>query len=181
MRYRPRALTFACIGTLFAAGTVLALAAPSGAQEVSAADCGSKTYRWLFWPQGHDEITSQGFPAMPIPHLEVYSGKGKEFADSQSVAYADGTTVATADTCAPAELPGGGRAVLKSTSQTKQLVCNFSSNPVFVVVPESTVDAPSLSALVDGKLVVNATLGDPGAGSSLDYDAKVCKLKKPPK
>ena len=182
MQGRVRALAFACIGTVLAASSVVASAAPGGAQQVTAVDCGSTTYRWLFWPEGHGEIKSQGIAASPNPHVEVYSGKGKKFPESQSVGYADGTTVSTGDTCTPAELPGsGGRVVLKSTSQTAQLVCKFSSSPVFVSVPESTVDEPSLAALVDGKLVVHATLGEPGFGSSLDYDGKVCKVAKPPK
>jgi hypothetical protein len=70
---------------------------------------------------------------------------------------------------------------LKSTTQAKQLVCTFTANPVFVAVPPSTVDAPSLSALVNGALKVNAQLGTPGVGSTLDYDAKACKLTKLPK
>ena len=181
MQGRIRALAFACIGTLLTACSVVAIAAPGAAQQVTAVDCGSTTYRWLFWPEGHGEIKSQGFPATPNPHLEVYSGKGKKFLDSQNVGYADGKVASTADECTPAQIPGGGRVTLKSTSQTAQLVCKFSSNPVFVAVPESTIDVPSLSAVVDGKLVVNATLGEPGSSSSLDYDSKVCKIAKAPK
>jgi len=181
MRHRLRALAFACSVTLIATGASMSIAAPSGAQEVTATDCGSTTYRWLFWPQGHDDLTSVPHPATDIPHLDLYSGKGKKFLDSQNVGYADGTSATTNDTCAPVELPGGGSASLKGTSQTKQLVCTFPSTPVFVAVPESTVDSPSLSALLDGALVVNAQLGDPGVGSFLDYNAKFCKLKKPPK
>ena len=147
---RLRALTFACILTLVAAGTLIGIVAPSGAQEVTATDCGSTTYRLLFWPEGHDALTSVPHAATDIPHLDVYSGKGKKFLDSQNVAYADGTSVTTNATCTPAQLPGGGSATLKSTSQTKQLVCTFTSKPVFVAVPESTVDQPSLAAVVDG-------------------------------
>jgi hypothetical protein len=166
---------------LVAGGTLIGVAAPSGAQEVTATDCGSTTYRWLFWPEGHGDLTSVPHPATDVPHLDVYSGKGKKFLDAQNVAYADGTSVTTTATCTPAELPAGGSVTLKSTSATKQLVCKFPSKPVFVAVPESTVDLPSLSAVVDDALVVNAALGTPGSGSSLDYDAKLCKLKKAPK
>jgi hypothetical protein len=125
--------------------------------------------------------TSVPDPATDFPHLEVHSGKGKRLLDSQNVAYADGTSATTNDACTPAELPGGGSASLRSTSQAKQLDCKFRSNPVFVAVPESTVEFPSLSALVDDALVVNAQLGDPGVGSFLDYDAKLCKVKDPPR
>jgi hypothetical protein len=177
---RLRALTFASTMTLVAAGALMGIAAPSSAAEVTAADCGSTTYRWLFWPEGHDDLTSVPHPATDIPHLDLYSGKGKKFLDSQNVGYADGTAATTNAVCTPAELPGGGSASLKSTSQNKQLVCKFPSSPVFVAVPESTVDAPSLSALVDGALVVNAQLGTPGVGSSLGYEAKLCKLKRSP-
>jgi hypothetical protein len=181
MRYLLRALTSACTATLVATGAFMGIAAPSGAQGVAATDCGSTTYRWLFWPEGHGHLKSGPHPATDIPHLDVYSGKGKRFLDTQNVAYADGTSATTNATCTPAALPGSGSATLKTTSQTKQLVCKFPSKPVFVAVPESTVDLPSLSAVVDGALVVNAQLGTPGDGSSLDYNAKFCKLKKPPK
>jgi hypothetical protein len=178
---RRRALTYACTVALVAAGALTGVAAPSGAQEVTAVDCGSTTYRLLFWPEGHGDLTSVPHPATDVPHLDVYSGKGKKFLDSQSVAYADGTAATTNAACTPAPLPAGGSATLKSSSGTTQLACKFTSNPVFVAVPESTVEFPSLSAVADGALAVNAQLGEPGTGSFLDYNAKVCKPKKAPK
>ena len=176
-----RALTMTCAMTFGAAGALIGTAAPSGAQEVTAADCGSKTYRWLFWPDGHGALKSVPHPATDVPHVDVYSGKGKKFTDAQQVAYADGTAVTTTAACTPAALPGGGTASVKSTTAAKQLVCTFTSNPVFVAVPESTVDAPSLSALVDDALMVSAQVGTPGTGSTLDYNGKACKLTKLPK
>ncbi len=181
MRFRLRALTLVCAASLVAAGALTGIAAPSGAQDVAATDCGATTYRWLFWPEGHGDLTSVPHPATDLPHVDVYSGKGKKFLDAQNVAYADGTSVTTTAACTPAELPGSGSATLKSTSQEKQLVCKFPSKPVFVAVPSSTLDFPSLSAVVDDALVVNAQLGEPGSGSTIDYNAKFCKLKKPPK
>ena len=178
---RFRAVTSACAVALVAAGTLTAVAARSDAQEVTAVDCGSTTYRFLFWPEGHGALTSVPHPATDLPHLDVYSGKGKKFTESQNVAYADGTAAATTATCTPAELPGSGSASLRTSPQAAQLVCKFTTNPVFVAVPESTVEFPSLSVLVDGALALNAQLGDPGTGSSLDYDAKSCKVKKSPK
>jgi hypothetical protein len=176
-----RALTLAFAATLAGAGSLIAIAVPSGAQGVSAVDCGSTTYRFLFWPDGHAALKSVDHPATAIPHLDVYSGKGKKFLASQNVAYADGTSAITAATCTLAALPPNGSATLKDNTQAKQLVCKFPSRPVFVTVPASTVDAPSLSVVVDGKLKVNATMGTPDAGSALEYDGKTCKLKKPPK
>jgi hypothetical protein len=181
MGYRLRALISVSAVTLVAAGALVSTAAPSGAQEVAAVDCGSTTYRFLYWPEGHGALKSVPHPATDVPHLDVYSGKGKKFLDTQNVAYADGTSVTTNATCVPAALPGSGSATLRNLSQTKQLVCKFPSNPVFVSVPQSTVDLPSLSAVVGDALVVNAQLGTPGVGSSVDYDAKYCKVKKAPK
>ena len=178
---RLRALTYTCVAALVAAGALMSIAEPSDAQEVTAVDCGSTTYRFLYWPDGHGALTSVSHPATDVPHLDAYSGKGKKFPDTQNVGYADGTAASTGATCTPAEIPGSGSASLKTASQATQLVCKFPSNPVFVSVPESTVDAPSLSVLVDGALVVNAQLGTPGTGSSFDYDAKACKPKKTPK
>lgn len=183
MRYRVRALSFVCTVALVAAGALIAMAAPSGAQEVTATDCGSKTYRWLFWPEGHGTLQSVPHPATDVPHVDVYSGTGKKFLDSQSIAYADGTSVTMGAACTPAALPGGGSVSLKSVfAQTKQLVCKFPSNPTFVAVPESTVEFPSLSAVSGDKLAVHAQLGSSAeVASTIDCNAKACKLKKPPK
>lgn len=179
MKLRALRSTFAVAAV--AAGALVGLATPSPAQEITAADCGSKTYRWLFWPDGHAALKSVPHPATDVPHVDVYSGKGKKFSDAQNVAYADGTTASTTATCTPTQPVGSGSATLKDTTQAKQLVCTFAKSPVFVVVPESTVELPSISALVDGALVVHAEMGTPGAGSSLGYDGKACKLTKLPK
>lgn len=181
MRRIPRALVIACTAALAAAGTV-AVAAPSGAQEVTAADCGSKTYRFLFWPEGHGALTSVPHPPTASPHVDVYAGKGKKFTEEQSVAYADGTSATTGPTCTPAPLPGSGSATLKSLfGKTKQLVCKFASNPVFVVVPESTVEFASLSTVVGSTLMAHAQMGTSAdVASTLDYNAKACKVTKPP-
>ncbi len=181
MRHRRRGLRIAGTVALVAAGALTAVAPPSSAQEVTAVDCGSTTYRWLFFPDGHGDLKAVPHAATDLPHLDVYSGKGKKFTDAQNVAYVDGTSITTNPACTPAQPAGSGRATLKSTSQAKQLVCTFPSNPIFVTVPESTVDLPSFSAVLDDALVVHAQLGTPGVGSSLGYDAKYCKLKKLPK
>lgn len=178
---RVRALTFVCSVTLVATAALAGVASPSGAQQITAADCGTTTYRWLFWPNGHGALTSVPHAATEVPHVDVYTGKGKTFSDAQNVGYADGTTTTTGTTCTPVTPAGGGSGTLKSTTQAKQLVCTFTTNPMLLAVPSSTVDQPSLSALVDGNLLVHAQLGTPGVGSSLDYDAKSCKLTKLPK
>jgi hypothetical protein len=179
---RFRALTFTCTMTLVGAGALVGLAVPSGAQEVTAADCGSKTYRWLFFPEGHGTLKGVPHPATDVPHVDVYSGKGKKFTEAQNVAYADGTAASTTAVCTPAQPSGSGSASVKSTTAAKQLVCTSKSNPVFIVIPESTVDLPSLSATVDGSLEVHAQMGSAAdVASTLDYDGKLCKLTKLPK
>ena len=168
--------------TFAAAGALVGTAAPSGAQEVTAADCGSKTYRWLFFPQGHGTLKGVPHAATEVPHVDVYSGKGKKFTEAQNVAYADGTAASTTAACTPATPSGSGSATVKSTIAAKQLVCTSKANPVFVVVPESTVDLPSLTAVVDGNLQVHAQMGSSTeVASTLDYDGKLCKLTKLPK
>jgi hypothetical protein len=182
MRYRLRALSFVCTAAL-AAGGLMAIAAPSGAQDLTAVDCGSKTYRLLFWPDGHGALESVPHPPTDLPHVDVYVGKGKKFSDAQNVAYADGASVTMGAACTPAALPGSGSASLKSNfGQAKQLVCKFPSNPIFVAIPESTVELPSLSAVSDDALAVHAQMGSSAEiASTIDYDGKLCKLKKAPK
>jgi hypothetical protein len=179
---RFRALASTCTIAVVAAGMLIAAASPGGAQEITAADCGTTTYRWLFWPEGHGTLKAVPHPATDVPHVDVYSGKGKKFTEAQNVAYADGNAVTTGATCTPVAPSGSGSASLRSTTQAKQLACTFTANPTFVAVPESTIDQPSLAALVDGKLLVHTQLGRTSDESSnLDYDGKVCKLTKPPK
>jgi hypothetical protein len=183
MRYRVRALAVAGTVSLLAAGSLAATAAPSGAQEVTASDCGSTTYRWLFWPEGHGALASVPHAATDSPHLDVYAGKGKKFLDTQNVAYADGVSATTNAACTPAPLPASGSGSIKSHfGKAKQLVCKSTANPIFVAVPESTVELPSLSMLGGDKLVASAQMGTSAdVASTLDYDGKTCKLKKPPK
>ena len=180
MRFRALRSTFAV--TFVAAGALMGLATESGAQEVTAADCGSKTYRWLFWPEGHGTLKGVPHAATDAPHVDVYSGKGKKFTETQSVAYGDGTAASTTAACTLVTPSGSGSGSVKSTTAAKQLVCTSKTNPVFVVIPSSTVDMPSLSALVDGNLEVHAQMGSAAdVASTLDYDGKLCKLAKLPK
>jgi hypothetical protein len=178
MRRRLRAIVLVLTAALFATGTLIAIAPPAGAQSIPGFDCGSTTLRWLFWPKGHGEIKSQGFPAFPTPHLEVYAGTGKKFPDDQQVGYADPTTATTADSCTPSPISPGTATITKATTKTKQLVCRFASSPVFFAA-SNQAGGYSLLAYVDGTSVVSATLAD--TGSKLQYDGKACKLKKAPK
>ena len=180
MRLKALTLTFAV--TLAATGALFTAAAPAGAQEVTAADCGAKTYRWLFFPEGHGALKGVPHAATEIPHVDVYSGKGKKFTEAQNVAYADGTAASTTATCTPAQPAGSGSATVKSTISPAQVVCTSKVNPVFVIVPESTVDLPSITATVDGKFQFHAQMGSSTeVASTLDYDGKSCKLAKLPK
>ncbi len=183
MRHAFRALSLVSTMVLLTAGTLVAIATPGGAQEIVATDCGSKTYRFLFWPDGHGALKSVPHPATDVPHLDVYSGTGKKFSDAQNVAYADGVSATTGAACTPTALPGSGSATLKSNfGKPKMLVCKFPSNPTFVAIPESTVELPSLSATVDDALAVHAQMGSSAeVASTIDYDGKLCKLKKSPK
>jgi len=178
MRHGLRVIVPLLSATLIAAGTLTALAPPAGAQALPGSDCGSTTLRWLFWPKGHGEIKSQGFPAFPTPHLEVYVGTGKTFADAQQVAYTDPTTSKTADSCTPGTISPGTKPTTKSTTKAKQLVCKFASNAVFFGAANQA-GGYALIAYVDNESVVAATIAD--TGSKLQYDGKACKLKPSPK
>jgi hypothetical protein len=163
---------------LLAPSVLVAVSGPAGAQALPGTDCATTTTRWLFWPKGHGAIKSQGFPAFPTPHLEVYAGTGKKFPDDQQVGYADPTTATTADTCTASQITPGGGTITKTTTKTKQLVCKFASSPVFFGAA-ATGGGYALLAYVDGDSAVAATLTT--TGSKLQYDATACKLKKPPK
>src|SRR3989442_3883656 len=76
--------------TAVAAGGLGLAAVPAEAQPQSVVlNCAAKEYRILFWNNGHGAIPSVGFPDFPVPHVELYVGKGKQYPDSQLVGSTD--------------------------------------------------------------------------------------------
>jgi len=178
MGRRQGVLSLVLVAALGVGALTMIAATQAGAQSFPGVDCGSKTTRWLFWPEGHGAIKSQGFPAFPTPHLEVYKGTGKKFADADNIAYADPTTSKTASTCTATTITQATGKTNKKLTKTKELACTFPSNAVFLAASGSG-GGHVIIAYVDGKPVVAATLNT--TGSQLQYDGKLCKPTKPPK
>src|SRR2546421_1211761 len=108
--------------------------------------CGVSTLTFLFWPQGHQAIPSIGFPAFPVPHLEVYR-TDPTFPNGNQVAYAGLTADRTraggafAKSCAAVAarsfkpMPSA-----RTTADTTQLVCKF---PKAAQLDYVTTDSPA--------------------------------------
>ena len=178
MRQGVRTTWIVFVVALVAAASLVAVAGPAGA--ATGSDCGSTQYRLLFWPQGHGAIRSAGFPAFPPPHLELYIGTGTKFANAQQVGYADATT-SKVSTTACRVAPGGPsqpNTLTKTTSKTTMLVCKFKSSPL-VTAAQALGSGPALLLYASNRAAVYAIMKP--TGSTVQYDAKACKAKPPPR
>jgi hypothetical protein len=181
-RTRTRAFG-AAIALVVAGASLVPLAATSaGAQTPSVLNCNVTTYRLLFWPQGHGKVKSQGFPEYKVPHVELYTGTGTKYPDSESLGYVDSAgQKSNAPSCTAATLTGttGGAippAKLKTLTKTSALACSAPSAAV-IIVP--TPAKASLSLAITGQSVASAVMS--GTGSQLQYDSSMCKPQKAPK
>jgi hypothetical protein len=162
---------------LIAAGTLVMSAGPASASTGS--DCGAKKFRLLFWPKGHKSVPSVGFPEFLTPHLELYTGTGKKFPDNQEVAYADPTTSKVSATACTQAAGGTSKkaTISKTTTKPTMLVCAFKSDPL-VNAAQVVGGGYAILLYENDSAAAYAIMKD--TGSSLQYDAKACKAKKPP-
>lgn len=162
-----------------AAGGLGVVAAPAGAQPQSVVlNCSAKEYRILFWKNGHGAIPSVGFPDFPVPHIELYIGKGKQYPDSQLVGFTDSagneshSQVCTPGTSAPKL---GTIRSAKGSSDAAAATCKFSKKVVVEIVPG--VGTSTLRLFRSGKPVADATVGRVAA---VRYNKNFCKASKLP-
>lgn len=165
---------------LAAAAAVGALAAPVQAAGGIEAQCNSKSGRYMFWPHGHPAVPSIGFPAFPIPHLELYRGTGKSFPDSAEDAYIDATGAAgAAKRCrsTPAGFINAHVNHSKSTKKTHEISCNFRHHVSYRL---SKVNGGShlQTVLSGGAVVVDVKMAP--RGSKITWDKRYCKALPPP-
>ena len=180
--FRGRALVGA---TLFAAVAAVLSVAPVGAQTSltpSVLNCNVSTYRMLFWPEGHKAVKSQDFPEYTVPHVELFTGTGKQYPASDNLGYVDSAGQTDhAPSCATAAITStlGGPIPadkLKSTTKAISLACSAPSATV-IVVPQPA--KAQLSVAIPGQTVANAVMS--GTASELTYDKTMCKAGKVPK
>ena len=152
-------------------------------QGIALVKCGSsKTFTFLFWPNGHPAIASVKFPKFAVPHLEAYAGTNKKYPNSANVGGLSskgqgGFTKA----CTAASLSAiGPFQTHKTTTQQTALVCKFSTPPLheFVRLSAGGV-AYVVIATPSNREVVYATLKP--KGSSLVYEPSVCRPTPSPK
>jgi hypothetical protein len=161
-----------------ALASFVAVAVPAGA--AAGSDCGARQFRLLFWPSGHPAIKSAGFPAFPPAHLELYIGAGAKFTNAQQVGYADatGSKVSTTACQVAAGAPSLPNTLTKTTSKVTMLVCKFKSSPL-VEAAQALGSGPAILLFVSNRAAVYAIMKP--VGSTVQYDAKACKAKPPPR
>lgn len=158
------------------------VAVPAAAQTPSVLNCNVTAYRFLFWPEGHGKVKSQNFPEYTVPHVELYTGTGKKYPDSDSLGYVDSAgQTSHAPSCAAASITGsvGGPIPtdkVKTVTKATALACTAPAATV-VVVP--TPAKAQLSVALPSQTVANAVMS--GTGSQLQYDSSMCKPQKVPK
>jgi len=173
---------FARLGALLVAvacacGVFVGGAVSAGAQESedTVVECTAKTYRILLWPEGHEAIDSVGFPEFPVPHIEVYTGKGKKYPDSKQVGYIDLTGAGGAtDLCTAAATAPDGGTTPQEESPARKITCKLGEGGVV----ELGAASRALRLFKGDTEVLEANLNGPT--SSLEFDTKVCKTGKPP-
>lgn len=168
-----RVLTVIATSVFLAAGAAPASAAIN-------AECASKTNSYLFWPQGHQERPVAGFPAFPIPHLEVYRGKlTTKFPDNANDGYLDAQGNVGADKKCKRTKAGFAKGSVQSARTATaegNVVCGFGVNVVHRIGKVS--GGARLQTLRNGTPVVDATMK--AAGSRIRYDSRYCTLKAAP-
>jgi hypothetical protein len=167
------------VTTAVAAGGLGVVAAPAGAQPQSVVlNCSAKEYRILFWSNGHGAIPSVGFPEFPVPHVELYVGKGKAYPDSQLVGFTDSagneshSQVCTTGTTAPNL---GAIRSAKGGRESAAATCKLSKKVIVEIVPG--VGTSTLRLFQSGKPVADATVGRVAA---VRYNKNFCKASKLP-
>jgi len=167
-RTKTRAFGAAIALIALGAGIVPVFAGTASAQAPVVLNCNVTTYRFLFWPQGHGKVKSQNFPEYKVPHVELYTGTGAKYPDSENLGYVDSAgQKSNAPSCTNATLTGtsGGAvpaAKLKTLTKTSALACSAPSASVLIV---PTPAKASLSVVITGQSVAAATMS--GTGSQL--------------
>jgi len=173
--------------TMLVAGLLVAVAASASAQSEATpgpADCDSKLYRLMFWPEGHEALDSVGFPEYLVPHLEVYKGKGNTFVDDDAVGYAEPGVATVSAGCEPAEDTDTPKEPkkLKTTTKTAKITCKTKKSPVLATNTAVPGGGAAFTLTLGSRRVAVVTITPPGAEieSQVVYNSKLCKKSAAP-
>ncbi len=174
---------------MLAAGTLVAIAAPAGAQSEAATapavDCNTKTYQLLFWPEGHAAVESVDFPEYLVPHLEVYKGGDKTYPPADAVGYAEPGVATVSDECEPAEEVADAKdpKKAKSTTATSLITCKSKKSPVLGVDTDTIPGGARFTLTVGTRRIAVVNLAPPSGSeerTEVVYSSKLCKLSDAP-
>jgi hypothetical protein len=183
-----RRLALVATSLLISAGLAASVPAGDRAATVGPVACGTaKQFTYLFWPQGHPAIPSVNFPAFPIPHLELYKGSDATFPNAATAAVVNAQTGGGFARSCKAAKQGRAAPIQKprTTTQTGALTCTFPRAPLQTILKAAggfvllTVEPAKPGTT--GKPQVEVSVTIKATGSTLAFDAKVCKLGAAPK
>ena len=172
---------------LLVSGMLMAIATSASAQSEATpgpADCDSKLYRLMFWPEGHEAIDSVGFPEYLVPHLEVYKGKGNKFVDEDAVGYAEPGVATVSGDCEPDDdttTPKEPKK-LKTTTETAKITCKTKKSPVLGTNTKVPGGGAAFTLTLGSRRVAVVTMTPTGAEieSQVVYNSKLCKKSDAP-
>ena len=174
--------------TTLIVGTVVAAAGSAGAQSEAttapAVDCNAKTYRLLFWPEGHDAVDSVEFPEYLVAHLEVYKGTGDRYPPDDAVGYAEPGIATVSDECEPAEEIADAKDPKKprSVTETALITCKTKKSPVLGADTDVIPGGALFTLTLGTRRIAEIRLAPAGSSETTEviYSSKLCKLSDAP-
>jgi len=148
------------------------------------AGCDGRAYRVLVWPKGHGPLKSTGFEAYEEPLADLYTGKGKAYADTQLGAYVGGAGhIELGPACAgqpSTQLSASDESLKATVPAGKLVICNLKTSGV-VELSHDASDAAGFLSLFEssGKEVLTVSVDDSRA--KLGFDSARCKASSAPK
>lgn len=164
------------------AAALIFLAVPVHAVAPSSkATCGNKKASFLFWPNGHGQIDSAGFPEYRTPHLEVYPGfHSKTFPPATNANAEPGSATINSNACeltSPDPLSGQVPHKAKRTKATN-IQCNFGQK-MRLEFTQLNNGVKVTGIRKDGTKVIELTILN--SGSKALFNKQRCDAKDPPK
>lgn len=154
-------------------------------ESTSASECASEA-TVLFWPKGHPAIPAINFPALPMPHIEVYKGTGPAYPMSAAIAWAFASSPGpgfpqrqTSPQClASGSTDSGQVSNAKTVQAAARLVCTAESG-IQIRIEELSSSRYRLDVQTGtGELTAQALVAP--RGSSASYATEGCEESAPP-
>ena len=159
-----------------ALATALAVAGQASSATHAKVGCQHRAVDVLFWPEGHGEIESVGFPSFHAPHAELYRS-GPPYSDARAIAGVLPGSGTFEEPCSPTAVRTPARVGKARTIRGAATVT--CSAPRALLFHRVDADArTTLRIYVAGDLLLRMTIAR--EGSSLAFDQLACVRSAPP-